>query len=148
VLQYVAVCCSVLQCVAECWTSKWSSSESTVRPQISMSSKNKLLSGDTPRSRSTFFPPKKRIHCVFIHMYMFECTYVNTYMHIRKYISMSSKNKLRPGDKEWLRFVGSLKWQVSFGKEPYKRDHILQKRSIILRSLVLVATPYTVGDTH
>jgi len=30
--------------------------------------------------------------------------------------------------------VGSLKLQVSFAKEPYKRDDILQKRPIILRS--------------
>ena len=42
----------------------------------------------------------------------------------------------------WLRLVGSLKWQVSFAKEPYKRDDILQKRPIILRSLLIVATPY------
>ena len=33
---------------------------------------------------------------------------------------------------EWLRLVGSkLKLQVSFAKEPYKRDYILQKRPII-----------------
>ena len=43
---------------------------------------------------------------------------------------------------EWLRLVGSLKLQVSFVKEPYKRDHILQKRPVILRSLLIVATPY------
>jgi len=43
---------------------------------------------------------------------------------------------------EWLRWVGSLKWWVSFAKEPYKRDYILQKRPIILRSLLIVATPY------
>ena len=41
----------------------------------------------------------------------------------------------------WLRLVGSLKSQVSFAKEPYERDDILQKRPIILRSLLLVATP-------
>jgi len=41
----------------------------------------------------------------------------------------------------WLRIVGSLKLQVSFGKEPYTRDYILQKRPIMLRSLLLVATP-------
>jgi len=34
----------------------------------------------------------------------------------------------------WLRLVGSLKLQVSFAKEAYKRDDILQKRPIILRS--------------
>ena len=41
----------------------------------------------------------------------------------------------------WLRLVGSLKWQVSFAKEPYKRDYILQRRPVILRSLLIVATP-------
>ena len=41
----------------------------------------------------------------------------------------------------WLRLVGSWKLQVSFTKEPYKRDDILQKRPIILRSLLIVATP-------
>jgi len=43
--------------------------------------------------------------------------------------------------KKWLRLVGSLKVKVSNAKEPYKRDDILQKRSIILRSLLIVATP-------
>ena len=42
----------------------------------------------------------------------------------------------------WLRLVGSLKLYVSLAKEPYKRDYILQKRPIILRSLLIVATPY------
>jgi len=42
----------------------------------------------------------------------------------------------------WLRFVGSLKLWVSSAKEPYKRDDILQKRPIISRSLLIVATPY------
>ena len=41
----------------------------------------------------------------------------------------------------WLRSVGSLKLQVSFAKEPYKRDDILQERPIFLRSLLIVATP-------
>ena len=44
----------------------------------------------------------------------------------------------------WLRIVGSLKLQVSFAKEPYKRDNILQERSVILWSLLVVATPYGV----
>ena len=42
----------------------------------------------------------------------------------------------------WLRLVGSLKLYVSFAKEPQKRDDILQKRPIIIRSLLVVATPY------
>jgi len=41
----------------------------------------------------------------------------------------------------WLRVVGSLKLHVSFAKEPYKRDDILQKRPIIFRSLLIVAIP-------
>jgi len=41
----------------------------------------------------------------------------------------------------WLRLVGSLKLLVSFAKEPYKRNNILQKRPTILRSLLLEATP-------
>ena len=39
----------------------------------------------------------------------------------------------------WLRLVGSLKLKVSVAKVPYKRDDILQKRPVILRSLLIVA---------
>ena len=42
----------------------------------------------------------------------------------------------------WLRWVGALMLQVSFAKEPNKRDYILRKRLVILRSLLIVATPY------
>ena len=45
----------------------------------------------------------------------------------------------------WLRWVGSLKLQISFAKEPYKRDYTLQKRPIILRRLLIIATPYFCG---
>ena len=48
----------------------------------------------------------------------------------------------------WLRLVGSLKLQVSFAKEPFKRDYILQKRYFILRSLLIVATPYQISLWH
>jgi len=44
----------------------------------------------------------------------------------------------------WLRLVGSLKIQVSFAKEPYKRYDILQKRPMILSILLIIATPYPV----
>jgi len=36
----------------------------------------------------------------------------------------------------------NLKTCVSYATEPSKRDHILQKRPIILRSLLIVANPY------
>jgi len=48
----------------------------------------------------------------------------------------------------WLRLVGSLKVKVSNAREPYKRDDILQKRPIILRSLLIVATPYVYISTY
>jgi len=42
----------------------------------------------------------------------------------------------------WLRLAGSIKLQFSFAKEPYKRDDILQKRSMILSIRLTVATLY------
>jgi len=48
---------------------------------------------------------------------------------------------MNEGGMGWLRLVGSLKLQVSFAKEPYKRDYTLQKRPIILRRLLIIATP-------
>ena len=42
----------------------------------------------------------------------------------------------------WLQLVGSIKSYVSFAKEPYKTDDILQKRPVILSILLTVATPY------
>jgi len=42
----------------------------------------------------------------------------------------------------WLRLVGSLKTYVSFAKVPYKRDYLLRKTPIFLRSLLIIATPY------
>jgi len=41
----------------------------------------------------------------------------------------------------WLRLVGSLKLQVSFAEYSLFYRALLQKRPIILRSLLIVATP-------
>ena len=46
----------------------------------------------------------------------------------------------------WLRLVGSLKSQVSFAEYRLFYRTLLQKRPIILRSLLIVATPYE--ETH
>jgi len=43
-------------------------------------------------------------------------------------------------DMGWLRLVGSIKLYVSFAKETYKRDDVLQKRPIILSILLTVAS--------
>jgi len=58
--------------------------------------------------------------------------------HTYEYDSADSSHLAGMG---WLRLVGSLKLQVSFAKEPYKRHDILQKRPMILRSLLTAATP-------
>jgi len=54
-----------------------------------------------------------------------------------------------------LRLVGPIKLYISFAKEPYIRENILQKRPTILSSLLTVATPheylalyYRVAETH
>jgi len=53
-----------------------------------------------------------------------------------------SKNCWIHGIMGWLWLVGSIKIYVSFAKEPYNRDCILQKRAIIELSLLTVATPW------
>jgi len=42
----------------------------------------------------------------------------------------------------WLRLVGSLKLQVSFVKEPYTRDDILQKRPHLCIGIRVYCSPY------
>jgi len=42
----------------------------------------------------------------------------------------------------WLRLVGSLKWQVCFAEYHLFYRALSQKRPIILRSLLIVATPH------
>ena len=48
----------------------------------------------------------------------------------------------------WQRLVGSIKLQVSFAKEPYKRGDILQKKPKFWRSLLIVATPYHICESY
>jgi len=47
----------------------------------------------------------------------------------------------RSHDMEWIRLVGSLKLQVFFAEDRLFYRALLQKRPIILRSLLIVATP-------
>ena len=42
----------------------------------------------------------------------------------------------------WLQFVGTIKLEVSFAKEPYKRDDILPKRPKHL-SILMTVSPHT-----
>ena len=45
---------------------------------------------------------------------------------------------------EWLWSVGSIKLQVSYAKEPYRRDNILHKTPIILLILGAIASEYPI----
>ena len=56
-------------------------------------------------------------------------------------VCMGHMTGSRVTDMRWLRLVGFLKTYVSFAKEPYKKDYILQKKLISLRSLLIIATP-------
>jgi len=68
--------------------------------------------------------------CVISH----SCAYVRNDWFIRVNYLIQMRTTRLVG---WLRLVGS---QVSFAKEHYERDYILQKRPIILNSLLIVAT--------
>jgi len=48
----------------------------------------------------------------------------------------------------WLRLVGSFKSSVSFVKYSLFYRALLQKRPILLRSLLIVATPYPFAGEH
>jgi len=84
--------------------------------------------------------------CIYLNIHIFDAinVYACTYMlYTCKHVhTMLCKVSTSTG-MGWLPLVGSLKLQVSFAKEPYKRDDILQTRCIILRSLLIVVTPFS-----
>jgi len=67
------------------------------------------------------------IHNTRIRMYIYIHIYMYVYMHMcthnRTYVCLGR-----------LRLVGSFKLQVSFAKEPYRRDKILQQRPFIFHT--------------
>jgi len=65
--------------------------------------------------------------------------------HVRVMSHLWSRHVTHAG---WLRSVGSLRSQVSFAKKPCTRDCILQKRPMIVKSLLIVATPYPLYHTY
>jgi len=92
--------------------------------------------------------------CVCVHIFMYMC--MCTHAYLRVYISIISVslwiscihmditccNPRRPIDMGRLRSVGSLKLQVSFAEYHLFYRALLQKRPIVLQSLLIVATPY------
>jgi len=85
---------------------------------------------ETCELQSAFSKDLNQFFSIFIHVHVFVC--VSTWVSDR--------------DMGWLRLVGSMKLQVSFAIEPYKRDDILQKTSIIYSILLTLATPWEAYD--
>ena len=86
--------------------------------------------------------------CMCRHLYFCVtdvCAGIFMYALMTYFLSHLAATALSNRTMGWLRLVASFKLYVSFAKEPYKRDDILQKRPIILRSLLLVATLYQIG---
>jgi len=79
---------------------------------------------------------------VCIYIYVCICTYVYICImliitYIYEGIYMCTYTRMG-----WLRLVGSLKLYVSFEKYSLFYRALLQKRHVLLRSLLIVATPY------
>ena len=73
-----------------------------------------------------------------VHIFHICCTYilhVCAYAYVYTYLCMG-----------WLRWVGSLKLQVSFAEYSLFYRALLQKRPTILRCLLMVATPPHMAD--
>jgi len=93
----------------------------------------------TPQPFALFPYPHTYI-CIHIDLCLYTYVSIHTFKPVYTYIYMTCTHTLVHLPMGWLRLVGSLKLYVSFAKEPHKRDYILQKRPIILRSLLIEAT--------
>jgi len=81
--------------------------------------------------------------CMWVSVYLCVCARLcvcTVYVGVCEYVRVSREDATKCAGVKRLRFVGSLNLHVSFAKEPFKRDYILQKRPMILRSLLSVAT--------
>jgi len=86
------------------------------------------------------FPTVNVFSTIKLHSHVHICIHSYSYNQRQVNVSKSQLPNYFVYGVGWLRLVGSLKSYVSFAKEPYKIDDILQKRPIILRSLLIVAT--------
>jgi len=152
VLQCVAVCCIVLQCVAVCCiVSHRVAVCCSVLQCVAVLVYVSATAATARRSRfntcAGLFEFAYR--ALFIHVYGSCHTHTGLFWFTYRvlltcYFSQRNDDVLVQivPYMGWLRWVGSLKVQVSFAKETYKRDDILQKRPIILRR------PYLFFDPH
>ena len=75
---------------------------------------------------------------IYVCMYMYVCIYIFIHLCIHSYTHKSDSAIAM----EWLRLVSSFKLQVSFAEYSLFHRALVQKRPIILWSLLIVATPY------
>jgi len=68
--------------------------------------------------------------------------YIHTYIHTHTHTHTNTRTQTYLHRMVWLRFVGSFKSYVSFAEYRFFYRALLQKRPIILRSLLTKATPY------
>jgi len=126
VLPHIAVCCSMLQCVAACCS---------VLQHVAVCSR---MLQCVAACCSVL---QHVAACCSILQYVAGCHSTlqyarSTYVYI---CALQGGAELAMG---WLRFVGSLKRNISFAEHSLFYRALLQKRPIILRSLLIVATPY------
>ena len=158
VLQCVAVCCSVLQCCTQlCAVSARDSMETNLQCTRLLWSNLQLWSNlhESPVQKTHSLLYWRFVSIESLAETAYNCvqhcntlqhtaTHCNTLQHTATHNCVATYGDESPVQKtvlEWLRLVGSLKLKVYFTKESYKRDDILQKRLIFLRSLLIVATP-------
>jgi len=77
---------------------------------------------------------------IHVYIFVFRSGIMGTY--VTSFFSATILTNEQQETVGWLQPVDSFKSWVSFSKETCKRDHILQKRPVILRSLLIVVTPY------
>jgi len=156
VLLCVAVCCSLLGCCSEVWTSNtWSLVHFMTR--MTTFSSCSVLQCDAVWCSVM----QCVIVCFNVLQYVTVCCSVSQYVVFIKhekhgsfmahmtfslhfavsYVCTPCLWLLHQCHMGGLRLVGSLILQISFAKETYRRGDILQKRPIILRSLLVVGTP-------
>ena len=146
VLQYVVVCCSVLQCVTVCYS---------VLQCVAVCC-SVLQCVATEWTWSDFCMPRSlALSCSGLQYVAVRCSVLQCAPVVLRCPALQ-RVAVYFGVLQWVELyaVGSCVlqlcareacciWGGYVAKEPYKRDYILQKRPIILRSLLIVATPYS-----
>jgi len=113
----------------------------------------------TGRQTHTLTPMKTQSSCVCDDQHTHTHTHTHTHAHIHTYTHQKINEDTKflcvwqPKGLSalfiwWLRFVGSLKLQVSFAEYCLFYRALLQKRPIILRSLLIVATLYSLHSVE